>query len=89
MSFGRSVNGTTIVEERVAGIKLVSYTDSSDDDDLELIQPQRASTPISDLVSLDTNSNAVIKPVPHVIKPVEESKDKCPPGICGMKRVRC
>ena len=61
--------------KRVAGIKLVSYTDSSDDDDLELIQP----TPISDLVSLDTNSNAVIKPVPCVIKPVEE-------GICVMKR---
>ena len=71
----------------VSTIKLVPY-DSSDDDaePMEPFQPQRASTPAasqSPLISLDSNSSAMFKPVRADTK---ASKDVCPSAVCKMKR---
>ena len=90
----------SILDERITAIKLVSYSDSSDDDATEALEPQRASTPVLSLVSLDTNSNAVIKPVRRAERsvPLQESKvteegqhedgdkERCQSNICKMKK---
>lgn len=71
----------------VSTIKLVPY-DSSDDDDepMEPFEPQRASTPAASqgpLISIDSNSGAMFKPVRADTK---DAKDVCPSAVCKMKR---
>ena len=76
----------SVLVNGVSTIKLVPY-DSSDDDaePMEPFQPQRASTPAasqSPLISLDSNSSAMFKPVRADTK---ASKDVCPSAVCNSK----
>ena len=57
---------------------LVSYSDTEDED--EVIQVTTTSIP---LVSVDSDSAALIKPQPTSLK---KNKEICPLNVCKMKR---
>ena len=68
-----------ISEQRVRAIQLVSYSDTEDEDETAQLDCA-PKAPFQPLVSLDSESAAVIKPV----RP--DNKEICPPNLCKMKK---